>query len=373
MMKMKRMNQTHRLCMALLASCSGNEEPVAEPEHVTQLSFRVTVDQSGTPTSRAASWKYENTYEEGRTLDVVWDEKESYISVFHCHVGTTTPTTTPQWGSYQGTLNSTTEAGETLKVEINNPTLTWNNSDGIAVLFPHKDYPTTVEDGAHTVTISSPESFTQSGKNTTHLKDYMYMYGTLPCGTFSDADISTTMPLHHIPAVLCGWVGNTGSEPCIVKKVEAMASVGFPKTLTLTYTKDGDNLKVNLTPSTTDLIRTLPVTIKDGGTDTDWNKLAPGESFDTAGKLMAYAVCLPTATVQDYRFRVTATDADGNNEKVYISNAIPSTKLNTGGQLKSGYYYTFVLELNDDKLTANVAGAEISGWKPENGGQANAN
>lgn len=369
-MRMKSISKVYCLGAAMLAlglaSCSGDERMAEQPQ-ARQLSFRVTVDESGAPVSRAASWEYEDAYTKDKKLSALW-EATNEISVFHYHASE------PQWGTtiYQGVLNVDAANNKTVNVQINGTTPSWAEGDGITALFPYKAGYTaaTVEGNVHTVTISSPENLTQTGKNTSHLANYMYMYGTLPCGTFSGADVSATMQLKHIPAVLRGLVINKDSKQRIVTKVEMIASVGFPKQYKVSFTKNADDdsdFTVGLfNADGNEVVKTLTVNITGDGTDAAWNKLAATGVTDRSDRLMAYALCFPTATVQTYTFRVTTTDADGNNENAYVSNSVSSDRFTaTNGALKSGYYYTFELLL-DDKLTASVAEVKaMPGWSDE--------
>lgn len=343
-----------------LASC-GSDEQAAERPQVARLSFKIAVDGTDAPVSRAASWGYQDEYVKGAQLAVEWYGVNN-ISVFHYSVeeggwGFNGSDGTP----YMGTVS---DNGTNMSVTIAEGTKTWKDNDGIVALFPHHDTGNQMTDG--TVTLSSPETVIQNGKNTSHLNSYMYMYGTLPCGTLSGNEITAaTMRLHHIPAVLRAWVINEDIRERIVKRVEIIASTGFHSQCKVSYTKEDDgNFTVGLTPID-ETLETLTITL-DNSDGSNWNKLAAKGVADKTDRLMAYTLCFPTATEQDYIFRVITTDADGNNENAYVSNRVLSADLQTENQLKSGYYYTFVLRL-DDKLTASVAGvSQIPGWNNDN-------
>lgn len=329
------------IAACLFAACSSNDNEVETPQ-TKRLTFGVTVDEASAPTSRNAEWDYEDTYTQDKKLTLKWDETNE-ISVFHYKA-----TAPASWhaSTYQGNLAVDKDNQKTVSVTIAD----WAEGDGIAAFFPYKsDY--TFADGVISG-IEMPSSFTQTSKNATHLSDYMYMYGTLPCGT---SITNATMTLQHIPAVLRSLVINKGDAARNVKSVEIVAATGFPSKMNVTYTKQADkNFGVTMA-ATSDVKSSITVNF-------DKYELKATGAASNADRLMAYALCFPIATGQTYTFKVTTTDADGNNATTYISNEVLSDKLKA---LKSGHYYTFELLL-DDKLTATLKEVtNMPGWDTE--------
>lgn len=332
------------MAACLLTACSSDENAVETPQTKT-ITFGVTVNQASSPTTRNAEWEYEDTYTEGKALAVNWDAAND-ISVFHYKAATPGSWNT---SAYKGSLAVNKDSQQK---SVNVTIAGWTEKeDGIAAFFPYKsDY--TFANGVIS-NIEMPSSFTQVDKNATHLSNYMYMYGTLPCGT---SITNATMTLQHIPAVLRSLVINKGNAARYVKSVEIVAATGFPSKMNVTYTKQADNNFDVTMAATADINKSITV-------DCGKYELKATGAASYADRLMAYALCFPTATAQDYTFKVTTTDADGSNATTYTSNVVSSSLFTgTDGALKSGYYYTFELLL-DDKLTASLAGvAAMPGW-----------
>lgn len=333
------------MAACLLTACSSDENAVETPQTKT-ITFGVTVNQASAPTTRNAEWEYEDSYTTNKTLALNWDATND-ITLF--------PYSSTWMTTQQGTL--AVGSGNS-----NSKTVTFtadNDIKALTALFPYKNVSLT--DGATEIDMSS--TFTQTGKDAKHLAKYMYMYGSV----MNPAATGSTMQLNHIPAVLRSLVINKGDAERVITKVTIEASNSFYQKMKVAFTYSASKFDTEITPVDNASYNNIEVSCT-AASDPAWNKLA---AFNAAGnadnkkpdRLMAYALCFPTATAQDYTFKVTATDADGSNETTYTSNVVSSSRFTgTDGALKSGYYYTFQLLL-DDKLTASLAGVTaMPGW-----------
>lgn len=331
------------LAGCLLSACSSDENVVETPQ-IKTITFGVTVNEASAPTTRSAEWDYEDSYTQDKKLALKWDNDNNGITLF--------PYNGSGWMvTQQGTLTVGSGNSKTVTFTAN------NDIKALTALFPYKDISFT--DGATEIEMS--DTFAQTGKDAKHLADYMYMYGYV----INPTATGSTMQLNHIPAVLRSLVINKGDAGRIIKKVTIEASNSFHQMMKVSFKYneseskfDTDVTSVNNTPYSS-----IVVTCSGSGTSA-WNNLAANGAANNTDRLMAYALCFPTSTEQTYTFKVTATDADGTNETTYTSNAILSNKF-PGGELKSGYYYTFELLLDDQlSVTLNTITA-MPGWDNE--------
>lgn len=326
----------------LLSACSSDENAVETPTAKT-ITFGVTVNEASAPTTRSAEWEYEDSYTKDKKLALQWD-KTNDITLF----------------PYNGSGWMVTQQGTLTVGSGNSKTVTFtadNDIKALTALFPYKNVSFT--DGATEIEMS--DTFAQTGKDAKHLADYMYMYGYV----INPAATGSTMQLNHIPAVLRSLVINKGDAGRIIKKVTIEASNSFHQKMKVSFNYNESESKFDIPVTSVDnaVYSSIEVTCSISGTSA-WNELAATGAANNADRLMAYALCFPTTTEQDYTFVVTATDADDTNETTYISNKVASSNF-PNGELKSGYYYTFQLLL-DDKLTVNLAGVTaMPGWSDE--------
>ena len=188
-----------------------------------------------------------------------------------------------------------------------------------------------------------PTPLTQKGNTTDHLRDYMYMNGVIDASEVTDG--TGVMQLTHGCAVLRFNVKNGGTSNVRVTKVEMLAA--------------SENMGVKTRAAITSgaLIYSHPkniaVNVQDA-TDATKGHLLAAKSGETIESLSVYAHCFPT-NISDgqFLFLVTVTDADGENEKTYITkeafsvSGITTTDDtdNTQKMFKAGYYYTFNLDI----------------------------
>lgn len=338
------------LAGCMLSACSSDENGVETPTAKT-LTFGVNIKEASAPSSRSVEWEYEDSYTKDKTLKLIWDEQANEIELLHYKA-----TDPASWGatSYTGSLN-VADGKKTVSVTIDG----WTDNDGIVAIYPRKDAYTVSEGKISNLTMSS--DFTQTGKDATHLKDYMYMYGYATITDNNNVSVSGSMTLSHIPAVIRGLVINKSNAARIVKSVEIVPETEFPALMNVTYTKSASGFDIIPEIDNSTKLTSIKVTC-DNTSGTNWNTLQATGATNNTDRLMAYALCFPTATSQDYVFKITATDADGSNEVTYTSNVVKKAKLTN---LLSGYYYTFELLL-DDELTATIASVTpMPGWDNE--------
>lgn len=211
-----------------------------------------------------------------------------------------------------------------------------------------------------------PTELTQVGAGTAHLRDYMYLNGTLAIGEVTEG--AATMQLTHGCAVLRFNVKNGGASNVRVTKVEMLAASG----------KTGVHTRAAITSESANnggaLIYSHPeniaVNVQDA-TDATKGHLLAAKSGETIESLSVYAHCFPT-NISDgqFLFLVTVTDANGENEKTYITkeefkvSGITTTSDTDPEQkmFKAGYYYTFNLDIanttrfDEDYITTTVDG-----------------
>lgn len=325
------------LAGCMLSACSSDENGLETPTAKT-LTFGVNIKEASAPSSRGVEWEYEDSYTKDKTLKLIWGEQANEIELLHYKA-----TDPASWvtAPYTGSLN-VADGKKTVSVTIND----WTENDGVVAIYPRKDAYTVSEGKISNLTM--PSDFTQTGKKATHLKDYMYMYG-YATNMNTDNSVGGSMTLSHIPAVIRGLVINKRNVARIVKSVEIVPETEFPALMNVTYTKSASGFDIVPEIENSTKLTSIKVTC-DNASGTNWNTLQAIGATDNADRLMAYALCFPTATSQNYIFKITATDADGSNEVTYTSNVVKKNKLTN---LSSGYYYTFELLL-DDELTATI-------------------
>lgn len=191
-----------------------------------------------------------------------------------------------------------------------------------------------------------PTALTQKGSTTNHLRDYMYMNGIIDASEVTDG--TGVMQLTHGCAVLRFNVKNGGESDVRVTKVEMFAASGKEGVKTrAAITSESANNGGALSYSNPE---NIAIHVQDATDDTKGHLLA-AKSGETIESLSVYAHCFPTA-IEDgqFLFLVTVTDADGENEKTYITkepfsvSGITTTD-NTQKMFKAGYYYTFNLDI----------------------------
>ena len=190
-------------------------------------------------------------------------------------------------------------------------------------------------------TLTTP--LTQKGNTTDHLRDYMYMNGVIDASEVTDG--KGVMQLTHGCAVLRFNVKNGGASDVRVTKVEMLAA----------SEKKGVNTRAAITSDALSYSfpKNIAVNVQDA-TDATKGHLLAAKSGETIESLSVYAHCFPTA-IEDgqFLFLVTVTDADGENEKTYITKeefkvsgiTTTSDTDNTQKMFKAGYYYTFNLDI----------------------------
>lgn len=197
-----------------------------------------------------------------------------------------------------------------------------------------------------------PSTLTQKGASTDHLRGNMYLYGSLTADELT-AD-NPTMQLSHLCAVLRFKVKNGTSDAVRVTKVEMLATDGN-EGVVIGVTEDG--LK--------NLFSDITVNVQDANDETKGHNLATGDT------LSVYAHCIGTNTALtdgQFQFRVTVTDADGNNQRVFLTREAFSTEGistcysldNTKKIFAPGYYYTFNLDIGS--VGDGGRFAEVSTW-----------
>lgn len=212
----------------------------------------------------------------------------------------------------------------------------------VVALFPAN----TIQVGDGEMYRTLPTELTQVGASTAHLRDYMYLNGTLAIDKVTDG--TATMQLAHGCAVLRFNVKNSGGYTMRVTRVEMLAASG----------KTGVNTRAAITAANAEsgIIHSDPqniaVAVQDATDTTKGYTLVPG-----IGLLAVYAHCFPTA-IEDgqFQFCITVTDENGDNEKTYITkeefrvtNITTTDDTDTGQKMfKAGYYYTFNLDIASD-------------------------
>ena len=188
-----------------------------------------------------------------------------------------------------------------------------------------------------------PTTLTQKGNTTDHLRDYMYMNGVIDASEVTDG--TGVMQLTHGCAVLRFNVKNGGASNVRVTKVEMLAASG----------KEGVNTRAAITSDALSYSfpKNIAIHVQDA-TDATKGHLLAAKSGETIESLSVYAHCFPT-NISDgqFLFLVTVTDADGENEKTYITkeefkvSGITTTDDTDPEQkmFKAGYYYTFNLDI----------------------------
>lgn len=208
-----------------------------------------------------------------------------------------------------------------------------------------------------------PTALTQKGSTTDHLRGYMYMTGIIDASEVANG--TGVMQLTHGCAVLRFNVKNGGASNVRVTKVEMLAASGKTgvntrAAITSESANNGDALSYSNPEN-------IAIHVQDA-TDATKGHLLAAKSGETIESLSVYAHCFPTA-IEDgqFLFLVTVTDADGENEKTYITkeefkvSGITTTD-NTQKMFKAGYYYTFNLDIantdrfDEDYITTTVDG-----------------
>ena len=226
-----------------------------------------------------------------------------------------------------------------------------NSFTQVIALFPAGTIQATLTELYRTL----PTTLTQKGSTTDHLRDYMYMNGIIDANEVTDG--TGVMQLTHGCAVLRFNVKNGGASNVRVTKVEMFAASGKTGVHTrAAITSESANNGGALSYSHPE---NIAIHVQDATDDTKGHLLA-AKSGETIESLSVYAHCFPTA-IEDgqFLFLVTVTDADGENEKTYITKeafsvsgiTTTSDTDNTQKMFKAGYYYTFNLDIaNTDRF-----------------------
>ena len=232
----------------------------------------------------------------------------------------------------------------------------------VIALFPAN----TIQVGDGEMYRTLPTALTQKGNTTDHLRGYMYMNGIIDASEVANG--TGVMQLTHGCAVLRFNVKNGGTSDVRVTKVEMFAASG----------KTGVHTRAAITSESANnggaLIYSNPENIAihvQDATDATKGHLLAAKSGETIESLSVYAHCFPTA-IEDgqFLFLVTVTDANGENEKTYITkepfsvSGITTTDDTDTEQkmFKAGYYYTFNLDIantdrfDEDYITTTVDG-----------------
>ncbi len=215
----------------------------------------------------------------------------------------------------------------------------------VIALFPAGTIQATITELYRTL----PTALTQKGSTTDHLRGYMYMNGIIDASEVTDG--TGVMQLTHGCAVLRFNVKNGGASDVRVTKVEMLAASG----------KEGVHTRAAITSESANnggalsysFPKNIAVNVQDA-TDATKGHLLAAKSGETIESLSVYAHCFPT-NISDgqFLFLVTVTDADGENEKTYITkeefkvSGITTTDDTDPEQkmFKAGYYYTFNLDI----------------------------
>lgn len=229
----------------------------------------------------------------------------------------------------------------------------------VVALFPAN----TIQVGDGEMYRTLPTELTQVGAGTAHLRDYMYLNGTLAIGEVTEG--AATMQLAHGCAVLRFNVSNGGETAVRVTRVEMLATSG----------KTGVNTRAAITAANAEsgIIHSAPqniaVAVQDATDDTKGHLLAAEN-----GSLAVYAHCFPTA-IEDgqFQFCITVTDENGDNEKTYITKeAFSASGITTTDDtdteqkmFKAGYYYTFNLDI------AGIRFEELQDYTTQTDGEGN--
>ena len=236
------------------------------------------------------------------------------------------------------------------------------NLTQVIALFPAN----TIQVGDGEMYRTLPTALTQKGSTTNHLRGYMYMNGIINASEVTDG--TGVMQLTHGCAVLRFNVKNGGESDVRVTKVEMFAASG----------KTGVNTRAAITSESANnggaLSYSNPENIAihvQDATDATKGHLLAAKSGETIESLSVYAHCFPTP-IEDgqFLFLVTVTDANGENEKTYITkeefkvSGITTTSDTDNNQkmFKAGYYYTFNLDIanttrfDEDYITTTVDG-----------------
>ena len=236
-----------------------------------------------------------------------------------------------------------------------------NSFTQVIALFPAN----TIQVGDGEMYRTLPTALTQKGSTTDHLRGYMYMNGIIDASEVTDG--TGVMQLTHGCAVLRFNVKNGGESDVRVTKVEMLAaSENMGVKTRAAITSESANNGGALSYSNPE---NIAIHVQDA-TDATKGHLLAAKSGETIESLSVYAHCFPTA-IEDgqFLFLVTVTDANGENEKTYITkepfsvSGITTTDTDTEQKMfKAGYYYTFNLDIantirfDEDYITTTVDG-----------------
>ena len=220
-----------------------------------------------------------------------------------------------------------------------------NSFTQVIALFPAN----TIQVGDGEMYRTLPTALTQKGSTTNHLRGYMYMNGIIDASEVANG--TGVMQLTHGCAVLRFNVKNGGASNVRVTKVEMLAASGKEGVKTrAAITSESANNGGALSYSNPE---NIAIHVQDA-TDATKGHLLAAKSGETIESLSVYAHCFPT-NIEDgqFLFLVTVTDADGENEKTYITkeafsvSGITTTSDTDNNQkmFKAGYYYTFNLDI----------------------------
>lgn len=334
-------------CVALVLTGCTNEQitdAVEAPQTRTVTFTAVAPEGAG---SRAL-WESEPAA--SGKLGFAWEpETDNMIDLF--------------WAGANSPLQMDAALSDHLGAEVTvTGTVPAGNPTQVIALFPAGTIQTTITELYRTL----PTTLTQKGSTTDHLRDYMYMNGVIDASEVTNG--TGVMQLTHGCAVLRFNVKNGGASNVRVTKVEMLAASGKTGVHTrAAITSESANNGGALSYSNPE---NIAIHVQDA-TDATKGHLLAAKSGETIESLSVYAHCFPTP-IEDgqFLFLVTVTDANGGNEKTYITKeefkvsgiTTTSDTDNTQKMFKAGYYYTFNLDIantdrfDEDYITTTVDG-----------------
>jgi len=311
-----------------LSGCADDEIMKEQTEKGERITFSVATPTGSTS---KALWDAEPDTETGK-LGFNW-ETDNDLSMNLLHVSAAgiakndvTNTT--------GEMSGHSATGATVTATLTEPEAT----DQIIGFFPAGKI-TTGDIGKY---LSLPTSLTQKGSTTTHLRNYMYLTGTLTGSELTAGN--ATMELNHACAVLRFLVKNGTTESLRLTKVEMLATDG----------QSGVNTRLELaTDGTTRPSTPDNVTVQVQDVNNTYNKNYGGHLLAAGESVSVYAHCFPTEiTDGQFYFCVTLTSST-NRTKTYVyttKEAFSTTNIHpdeTPKQFKAGHYYTFNLDISN--------------------------
>lgn len=335
-------------CVALVLTGCTNEQitDVVEAPQTRTVTFTAVAPEGA---GSRALWESEPAA--SGKLGFAWEpERDNKIDLFWAGATSNPLQKDAALSDHSGALVTVTGT-----VPAGNPTQ-------VIALFPAGTIQATLSELYRTL----PTALTQKGSTTNHLRGYMYMNGIINASEVTDG--TGVMQLTHGCAVLRFNVKNGGASIVRVTKVEMLAASGKEGVKTrAAITSESANNGGALSYSNPE---NIAIHVQDA-TDATKGHLLAAKSGETIESLSVYAHCFPTA-IEDgqFLFLVTVTDANGENEKTYITkepfsvSGITTTDDtdNTQKMFKAGYYYTFNLDIanttrfDEDYITTTVDG-----------------